>query len=420
MVAGKLLFEITAAALISDLLLEIDMSKRYHLVGAFDRHNYGDILFPLVHTEALLENHVQAEQIHYCAITAADLTAEGGYKTQSVKQLLSSSLSKDDVVVLCGGDILSADWMLMVAHLHSPIYLKSARAMRSLLGVVRTNDMVRKLLGELNSFPYVISNNDCDALIYYTSVGGAGFTSAEHLKRVVDELKKVHRISVRDREVMQALNGHGISASLVPDTALVMSDFFAPEKLSARSWKTKLKVYGDFDESHYFSFQGAKRLLEGSLDQLAEEIVKTYRLTGMAPMFVPIGRAPDHEDHVVLENLFEKTKQAGIPCAYQDSLHILDIMTSLAFAKTYVGTSLHGAITTYSFGRKPTALFCDEVKKLKDFLGTWLLPDDYALHPTAQFSERLHLLVQTDSAIQGKQQLRAQKDMVRQELNQYV
>ncbi|MEN9384695.1 MAG: hypothetical protein RL323_1838, partial [Pseudomonadota bacterium] len=106
------------------------MSKTYHLVGAFDRHNYGDILFPLVHTENLAANGKSRDQIKYYAITAADLTKDGGYVTQSVRELLEAPLTRDDVVVLCGGDILSADWMLMVAHLHSPLFLKAARAAR--------------------------------------------------------------------------------------------------------------------------------------------------------------------------------------------------------------------------------------------------------------------------------------------------
>lgn len=396
------------------------MAKTYHLVGAFDRHNYGDILFPLVHTEQLVASGIARNQIRYVAITAADLTRDGGYATQSVKALLSSPLHRDDVVVMCGGDILSADWMLMVAHLHSTLFLKVARVARRLLGVVRTNDMARRLLGEKNAFPYVISRNDCGASIYFTAVGGAGFQSDRHVQRVAAELQQTDGVSVRDKEVQQLLAKAGVSAALVPDTALIMSDFFTPDVLRARAWKSKLKVHGAFDENRYFSFQGAKRLLEGHLDELTAEIVKTYQLTGLAPMFVPIGRAPDHEDHVVLEALYQRTVAANIPCAYQDSEHILDIMTSLALARTYVGTSLHGAITTYSFGHKPTALFCNEVKKLKDFLNSWLTPGDYTLHETAQFAERVNQLIQSDFNIQAMGPLRAHKAAVKKELSRYV
>lgn len=377
-------------------------------------------MFPLVHTENLAANGKSRDQIKYYAITAADLTKDGGYVTQSVRELLEAPLTRDDVVVLCGGDILSADWMLMVAHLHSPLFLKAARAARRLLGVVRTNDMARMLLGEKNAFPYVISKNDCGASVYFTAVGGAGFKSDAHVQRVAAELKQTDGVSVRDKEVQQLLSKAGVSAGLIPDTALIMSDFFTPEVLRGRDWKTKLKVHGDFDENKYFSFQGAKRLLEGHLDDLSAEIVKAYELTGLAPMFVPIGRAPDHEDHVVLEELYKRAVAANIPCAYQDSEHILDIMTSLAFARTYVGTSLHGAITTYSFGHKPTALFCNEVKKLKDFLNSWMLPGDFALHETAQFAQRLSHLVKDDFNVAGIAQLSEHKAAVKGELARYI
>ncbi len=395
-------------------------SKTYHLVGAFDRHNYGDILFPLVHSENLIANGVDNENIKYYAITAADLTSDGGYKTLSIKDLLNTNLTRDDVIVLCGGDILSADWMLMVAHLHSTFFLKAARAARRLFGVVSTNDIARVLLGEKHAFPYVISKNNCDASVYFTAVGGAGFKSNSHVKRVVAELKQTDGVSVRDKEVQMLLAEAGISTLLIPDTALIMSNFYTPQILSGRAWKTKLKVHGNFDEKKYFSFQGAKRLLESHLDDLTSEIVKAYQLTGLAPMFVPIGRAPDHEDHVVLEELYRRTVSANIPCAYQDSEHILDIMTSLALARTYVGTSLHGAITTYSFGHKPTALFCNEVKKLKDFLNTWLMPNDFALHEDAKFADRLNKLILDDFNISEFSRLIEHKKSVESELKKYI
>ncbi len=394
--------------------------KQYHLVGAFDRHNYGDILFPLVHSEYLLSQGVSAGQIKYYAITAADLVRDGGYVTESVKHLLSKSIPHNDSVVLCGGDILSADWMLMVAHLRSTSFLKAARIARRLLGIVLTNDIARVMLGETNSFPYVISRSDCSAKVFFTAVGGAGFKSDKHLQRVAKELLDTDGVSVRDTEVQALLSKFGVTARLVPDTALVMSDYFTPAILSQRDWKMKLKVSGDFDFNKYYSFQGAKRLLEGHINELVTEIEKTYQLTGLAPMFVPIGRAPDHEDHVVLEAIYAKIVEKNIPCAYQDSEHILDIMSSLAFARTYVGTSLHGAITTYSFGHKPTALFCNEVKKLKDFLGTWLLPTDYALHENSNFSAALSTLVKEDFNISGKDRLEKQKTAVKDELNLYL
>ncbi len=396
------------------------MTKNYHLVGAFDRHNYGDILFPLVHTENLLANGVRADQIKYYAITASDLTKDGGYVTESVKTLLSKNLTDDDAVILCGGDILSADWMLMVAHLRSTEFLKIARVARRLLGVTLTNDIARALLGEVNAFPYVISKSDCSARVYFTAVGGAGFKAEKHLGRVAQELLKTDGVSVRDREIQTLLSQNGVDAALVPDTALIMSDFFTPDILAARDWKSQLKVSGNFDFGAYYSFQGAKRLLENHVDDLVREISKVYELSGLSPMFVRIGRAPDHEDHVVLEEIYQRTIALNIPCAYQDSEHILDIMTSLAFARSYVGTSLHGAITTYSFGKKPNALFCNEVKKLKDFLNTWLQPSDYALHPTASFASRLNELIRDEYTISAVNALRDQKGAVKTELAKYI
>jgi len=398
------------------------MKNHYHIVGAFDRHNYGDILFPMVHTE-FIRAHDPDARISYWAITAADMSSHGGYLTGAVKNLLALPSGKQDVVVLCGGDILSADWLLMVGHVSASGFMKLSRVARRLFGVTRTNDAVKRLLGQRNAFPYVISHNNTDAKVFYTAVGGAGFkagTDSEHLQRVAAELQRIDGISVRDREIQGLLAGKAVQARLVPDTALVMSKYFTPERLKQRDWKALLEVHGDFNEQAYYSFQGAKRLLEGKEEQLAQQLERIHAATGLSPMFVPIGRAPDHEDHVPLRKIFDLVKARGIPCAYQDSWHVLDIMASLAFAQSYIGTSLHGAITTYAFGHKVSALFCNEVKKLKDFLNTWMQPGDYALLETSDFEKEFSKLIASGSVISDLSGLESNQNRVFEELGRYV
>jgi hypothetical protein len=393
----------------------------YYLVGAFDRHNYGDILFPAVHREYILNQNPDAK-IEYVAITESDMTDCGGFRTLALKDVLGKTLSPEDRIILCGGDILSADWMLMVAHISSRWLMKPARVLRRILGVEMTNQMVRRMMGERNEYPYVVGPEDTQAAIYYTSVGGAGFSKTDNrqLKRVSQLLKGAAAVSVRDTEVEQLLSQEGVTLRCTPDTALIMSDLFTLDMLNKRDWKGTVRTFGDFDFERYYSFQGAKRLIESDIETLANEIETVYQQTGFAPMMVPIGRAPDHEDHIPLEALVSRLRERGVPCAIQDSEHILSIMASLASAETYVGTSLHGAITTYAYGKKPCALMSDDVKKLKDFLNTWLDSEDYRLYPTAAFGSNLTELLKQGGRIGNSQRLDENKAMVNQVIREYL
>ncbi|MGB0465964.1 MAG: polysaccharide pyruvyl transferase family protein [Pontibacterium sp.] len=395
---------------------------RYYLIGAFDRHNYGDILFPLVHSQFIKEQRGEEAQIEYVAITAADLRDCGGFTTTALKSVLKSTLSSEDKVILCGGDILSADWLLMVAHISSPLLMKPARVLRRLLGIKTTNDLVRNLLGEVSTYPYVVGGLDTAADVYYTAVGGAGFNADNpaHLQSVAEKLSTAASVSVRDHEIAALLTSSGIDNRVVPDTALIMSDYYTPDRLKGRDWQQSVQVSGDFNFENYYSVQGAKRLIDGHVEALAAQFKTIYEKTGMAPLMVPIGRAPDHEDHIPLQKIYRRLAESGVPCAYLDSEHVLDIMACLAFARSYIGTSLHGAITTYAFGHKPCALFAPEVKKLSDFIQTWLKPGDAALFETQDFADQFIELLADGGEIADQAGLKANKLAVRQELERYL
>jgi hypothetical protein len=387
--------------------------QNIYLVGAFDRHNYGDILFPLIHTNILLSAGIRPEQIQYAAVSQSDMSAMGGYETISVKNLLSKNLDENTLIVLCGGDILSADWLLMLGNLSSPWVNKAFRIGRRLLGVDISNICAKILLKQINLYPYVIGKRDTQASVVYTAVGGAGFGgNHRHLKNVVDILSTCQGVSVRDNDVRSLLSRFGLSARLVPDTALPMSRIYPLEKLRERDWQSQTEFSADFKFDKYYSFQGAKRLLSGDISSIVEQIERVYRKTGYAPLFVPIGRAADHEDHIPLRKIFDALQSKGCACAFLNSEHVLDIMASLAFAHCYIGTSLHGAITTYSFGKKVVAIQSSNVPKLKDFLNTWVNPGDFYLSDSCVFESQLVDILTLNTHFHSEIQLSLQIEQV--------
>jgi len=392
---------------------EQSVYQTIYLVCAFDRHNYGYILFPLIHTNVLITAGIQPEKIKYVAVSQSDMSSVGGYKTISVKNLLLKEMDQNSLIVLCGGDILSADWLLMLGNLSSPWVNKAFRIGRRLLGVGISNILAKILLKQINLYPYVIGKRDTQASVIYTAVGGAGFGgNPHHIQNVVDILATCQSVSVRDNDVKNLLSRFGLSVRLVPDTALPMSRIYPHEKLQERKWQSQTDTSADFKFDKYYSFQGAKRLLSDDISSIVEQIEHVYHKTGYAPLFVPIGRAADHEDHIPLRKIFDALRAKGCACAFLNSEHVLDIMASLAFAHCYIGTSLHGAITTYSFGKKVIAIQSSNVPKLKDFLNTWVNAGDFYLSDTCAFESQLTDILTTNTQFHSEIQLSNQIEQV--------
>lgn len=398
--------------------------KKFHIVGAFDRHNYGDILFPLIHSRFIRENNKNnaSIEINFVSLTASDLTNVGGVKTRPLKELLSSSPSENDTIVMCGGDILTVDWVNMIGHLSTRQVYFLLKVLKKILGSVLSNELVRVMYGQKNKYPYVLSKEETDAKIFYTGVGGSGFGLCKnnYIDAIPSKLMKIDSISVRENLTKSYLKEHGVSCNLVPDTALIMSDLYPLEELAALDWKGKIEHTPLFDISNYIVFQAARNNVEHRLDEVSDEIRKVLQATGKSILMLPIGRATGHEDQVVLERLYRELSADGLPVAIQNSEHVLHIMSSLAHANAYIGTSLHGAITAYSFGHKVCAFSTKEVKKLQGYLDAWLIRKDYYTDSGASFAEGFISLCDRSFNIEDITALNVQKEMVTAEMSKYL
>lgn len=396
--------------------------KKFHIVGAFDRHNYGDILFPLIHSEIIKRATRGAAEINYYAITPADLTTQGGVTTQSIKALIQKSPKEDEVVIMSGGDILAADWPTMAGHVSSPATYFCLRALFKILGFSISNSLIKGIWLQKNDFPYILSKKTIKPKVYYSCVGGSWFipkNDRHHLDRVSSELRQVDGISVRDTRIQKLLATKNIKARLVPDSALIMSDIYPLASLETRNWKASLRKSHSFSVKNFIVFQCAKNCTSNNLKHITKQLSEISNKIGTSILLLPIGRATGHEDHVVLEQVYNSLSQNGVPCAIQDSAHVLDIMASIAFSKSYIGTSLHGAITSYSFGHKVCGIMTEKVKKLDDFVSTWMHTEDFHLALKTDFSESFIALTQKSHSISNTRELESHKKAIYDELSLY-
>ena len=396
--------------------------KKFNIVGAFDRHNYGDILFPLIHSRFIKENSNSDIEIQFFALSQSNLTDIGGVITSPLKELLSSPSYKEDRLIMCGGDILTVDWVNMIGHLSSRRFYFILKVLKKILGSVPSNALVRMMYGQKNKYPYVLSNEDIKSKIFYTGVGGSGFglSKNNYIDAIPAKLSSVDSISVRENLTKNYLLEHGVECNLVPDTALIMSNMYSLYELESIDWKGKIQQTSQFNISKYIVFQAARHNVEHRLDIVEDEIRKVLQATGSSILLLPIGRATGHEDHIVLEALYKKLSADDLPVAIQNSEHVLHIMSSLAHANSYIGTSLHGAITAYSFGHKVCAFSTKEVKKLQEYLDAWLIGNDYYAAKGVDFSDGFISLCKQTYNIENLNSLNEQKNMVMEEMSKYL
>lgn len=398
----------------------------YALCGAFDRHNYGDILFPLLHAHFLRQQLGNDVDIGYYAVKAADLTSVGGVASESMETLYRRirQLPQAQRVIFCGGDVLSADWVTMVGqHLSNDLLCQGLALGRRVLGFRRTNKWLRRLYQQSGKYPYVMDPAEGMAGIHYTGVGGSGFNPERnpgHLHEVGELLTYSDTLSMRDQPAVDQFRDIGITPTLVPDTALIMSDAYSAATLSRLTWQDEMEVCHGFAADNYIVFQAARTYLANRRQSVSRQLAILHANTGLSILLLPIGRATGHSDAQALEALYTELKRQGVPCALQNSPHVLHIMASLALSRGYIGTSLHGAISAYAFGHKVCGIATKRVKKLHSYLITWLQTEDGVSVADMNFLESFTRLIAPGIELAGKAGLAEQKAQVYAEMQRYL
>jgi len=79
------------------------------LYGAFDRHIYGDLLFPLV-MERMLSQKFPNKNIVVGGLIDSNLSEFNALPTVSIKKALKAR-KQNVAIILAGGDVIACDWL---------------------------------------------------------------------------------------------------------------------------------------------------------------------------------------------------------------------------------------------------------------------------------------------------------------------
>lgn len=340
------------------------MPSKVVLFGAFDRHNFGDLLFPHV-VEKLLPGY----PIEFAGLADRDLRPWGGHL---VRSLTSIDLDEHTTLIHCGGELLTCTAWQAAVMLQSPeragqdiaqYDADPGAAMRWAAEVLHTR----------RAIPYV-AGQDTGKLIF-NAVGGVEWPllGADQQLEVIAALKQAQWVSARDRVTQAHLQAAVVMASLCPDPAVMVKECFG-DVIQQHSQQSEVaEMLRTFSNGYIACQFSAEFGDDETLDQIAESLRKVCAETGFGVVLFRAGAAPWHDQLEPYERLGARMPPGRVRVFR--SLHLWDICALIAASRVFCGSSLHGSIIALAYGLPHVSLLATQHNhhpgKVGAFIETW-------------------------------------------------
>ncbi|WP_321883110.1 polysaccharide pyruvyl transferase family protein [Paraburkholderia bannensis] len=361
------------------------------LFGAFDRHNFGDLLFPHV-----LSHMLAPREVHFAGLAARDLRAFGGHRIIAIEEIAASSYAFD--LIHAGGELLTCDAWEAAVMLAPPQRVQALIAEES---AWKADPLAwsQRRLGQAARAPYVLSKAALQrSRVIFHAMGGAGFDRRDEAFRdeVIDKLKQADQVSVRDRQTLAHLRTHGIDASLIPDPAVMVAELFGA-RLRAHAARAIVDAFPQGYAAIQFDASFGD---DAMLDVLARELSRVAKEHGLAIVMFRAGAAPWHDD---LDAYARLKQRLPAQSTLFDSLNIWDICALIASSRVYSGSSLHGRIVAMACAI-PRVNIVHRGKRLQPpkqaaFAATWEPKEIAATANGEELAEAIGAALQTDAAL---------------------
>ncbi len=272
--------------------------RRLVLFGAFDRHNFGDLL--LAHCAVA---RYRGREPVFAGLAARDLTAFGGHRVEALAEVLEVLGHEPVDLVHVGGELLTTTAWEAAVMLQTPAdaataiaaYDRNPKARRDwAAGTLRSDRLV----------PYVVDHGllPSGSTARFDTVGGVALDALAPAERaeVFLALKSAASVSVRDRATADALRQSGIHADLVPDPAAATAALFR-DAIAARARTGEVAALSARMPDWIALQLAADRGDDATLDRLARALAATPGEHGI--VLFRAGLAPWHDDRDTLDRL---------------------------------------------------------------------------------------------------------------------
>lgn len=336
------------------------------LFGAFDRHNYGDLLLARLAAEA-----AGRRRVHFAGLRAWDARAVAGFAVHPLPEVLSDLTPGGYDLRHVGGEILDCDaWTTAVMLLDEE---SAARAIGRFDAdpCARRREAVR-LLGTHRPLPYVLRRRDAPGVrrLEFAPCGGTGLdTLPRSIQRAaLTALAEADEASVRDARTRAIFAQRGSYLPLAPDPAeaLAASKLAHAFRARADDWRARLGAY------RLVQF-AAECATDPWLAALAAWL-ESRQENGEWLALVRAGAAPWHDTLEALERLFRFLSPSSRAATCLIAELELEAIGGLAAGAVEVcATSLHLLLTARAFGVPAVALEREPqaARKLRAYFGTW-------------------------------------------------
>lgn len=309
------------------------------LFGAFDRHNFGDLLFPHL-LEALLPGRTFA----HAGLAARDLRAFGGHR---VAPLAPGAAQ----LIHVGGELLTCTAWQAAVMLRDPSETAALVARHDADSAAAAAWAAREL-GTTRLMPYVVGREMLaqGGRLIFNAVGGVEWELLAPAQReeVAAALRSADWLSVRDHVTQAALQAEGIAAPLCPDAAVMVAECCG-ETIRRHALQGAVKAMRDTFPQGFLACQfSADFADDASLDALAQGLVRVVAGTGLGIVLFRAGAAPWHDDPALLDALLRRLPP-GTARLFA-SLHLWDICALVAASRGTVASSLHARLVALAYG----------------------------------------------------------------------
>ena len=316
------------------------------LFGAFDRDNFGDLLFP--HVAARL---LDTENLLFAGLAERDLCGAGGYRTRAISQLVKE-LGEHPVNILhVGGELLTCNaWQ-------AAVILQPSEKVQSIIQRLEgdpdaRNEWIRHQMGFTALAPYALARELFRGTVWviYTAVGGVELKERDEPFRteVITKLKDADYVSARELQTQAYLKNFGIHCHLAPDPAVMVAELFGARIEKHAQGREVASPRAAFPDGYMACQFSADFGDDATLRQMAVQLDQLAEASGFGIVLFRAGAAPWHDDLDCYRRLVKFTKSAQVRIF--ESLNIWDICALIAQSRVFCGSSLHGRIVAMAFG----------------------------------------------------------------------
>lgn len=343
------------------------------LFGAFDRHNFGDLLFP--HIAAAL---LPGRELIFAGLAARDLTGHGGHRTAALAELAAERGERPIDILHIGGELLTCDAWQAAVMLQTPD-VAQATTRRCDRDPAARLAWARARLGTAALAPYAAAGTlfPRARLIIYNAVGGVDLSAADPELRaeVLANLAAADAVSVRDRRTLELLETQGVRAELVPDPAVMVAELFGDAILRRVDTGEVGQLRAAFPQGYLAVQFSADFGDDATLSAIAAQLDQVVAATGLGVVFFRAGAAPWHDD---LECYRRVAARMSARSAVFAALDLWDICALIAASRGYCGSSLHGRIVAMAYGLPRLNLYHPSLagrpNKQAAYADTWEVP----------------------------------------------